>query len=103
MRVIREPVPRVLKRPRHPEVNQERATTLEPNNQILATAIELLDPLTAKLGRDDDRIEGASEARVRDLDVREGPAQERGLERTADRLDLGELRHGLRLVQRPRL
>ena len=38
-------VPTVGEAPRHPEVNQETATAVEPKTQILAATIELGDLL----------------------------------------------------------
>ena len=38
--------------PRHPEVNQQNPTALEPDNQILAAPLDGGDTLTLELGRD---------------------------------------------------
>ena len=79
--------------PRHPEVNQENSTGFEPNNQILAAAIERRDALTLELGGDGDRLERADEPRVVDLDPLERAAHDVRFERETDRLDLGKLGH----------
>ena len=51
----------------HPEVNQENATTFEPDNQILATAIERRDPLSFELGGHFGGVDGPGEARIEGL------------------------------------
>ena|SRR5438445_12487700 len=94
MRVFLEPVADVPQAPRHPEVNQENATTLEPNNQILAASLNGGDALALQLGRDLERLERPHQPRVEDLDALESPPHERGLELASDRLDLGQLGHG---------
>jgi hypothetical protein len=78
----------VQKCPRHPEVNQENTTALEPNNQILAASLERRDTLAGELGRHLGRIFGSRQARVFDVDVLEPAADEHRLEAAADRLDL---------------
>ena len=88
------PLGRVEKRPRHPEVHQERATRLEPNNQILAAAIDGLDPLSLELRSHLERLERSCQSRVGDLDPRERAPHERGLEHAPDSLDFGKLGHG---------
>src|SRR5215217_509799 len=75
---------RVQKVPRHPEVDQENATALEPNNQILAAPLERFDALADELGRDVGRVLWPRQPLVFDLDV---------LEAAANRLDLGQLGH----------
>jgi len=75
-------------------VNQENATAFEPDNQILAAAIERGDPLPLELGGQSDRIVGPGEAWVDDLDMLETAPDEPGLEPCPDGLDLGKLRHG---------
>ena len=85
----------VSQAPRHPEVNQENATGLEPNNQILAAAFERRDAFTLELCCDRDWLERAHQSRVVDLDLLEAPADDVRLERETDRLDLGKLRHQL--------
>ena len=74
---------------RHPEVNQENATGFEPNNQILAAAIERCDPFSLEFGGHSGGVERPSEARVVDLDALEAAADELRLEPCPDRLDLG--------------
>ena len=91
------------KRSRHPEVNQERPSRLEPNNQILATAIDGGDPLAFELPRDLDRVERARQARVGDLDVGEHASFEHGREPAADGLDLGQLGHAATVPARVRV
>ena len=74
---------------RHPEVNQESATSFEPNNQILAAAMERCDPLSLELGGHSGGVERPGETRIEDLDALEPAAQELRLEPQTDRLDLG--------------
>jgi hypothetical protein len=83
----------VPKASRHPEVDQERATAVEPKNQILAAPLDGGDGLALELGSDLERLERADEPRVEDVDVLEAPPDERGLELAANRLDLGQLGH----------
>ncbi len=73
----------------HPEVNQESPTAFEPNNQILATAIEGLDPLPDELGGHSGGIERARQARVENLDMLEAAPGELRLELRANGLNLG--------------
>jgi hypothetical protein len=80
---------RVPQRPRHPEVDEKRTTRLEPNNQILAAAIDLRHALALELPRDLDRIVRTRESWIGDLDVLEATAFQRRREPTADALDLG--------------
>ena len=84
---------RVQKVPRHAEVDQENATALEPNNQVLAAPLERLDALADELGRDLGRILWPRQPRVFDLDVLEAPSVEHRLEPAPNRLDLGQLGH----------
>jgi hypothetical protein len=73
---------------RHPEVNQESPTAFEPNNQILATAIEGTDPFLHELGGHSGGVERAREARIENLDVLEAPPSEGRLEMRTDCFDL---------------
>jgi hypothetical protein len=83
---------------RHPEVNQERTLTFEPNNQILAAPFDGRDTLTDELGRHLDRVFGPRQPRVLDLDVVEPASDEHRLESAPDRLDLWQLGHGSSLA-----
>ncbi len=83
------------KAPRHPEVNQEHSTALEPKNQILAAALDGGDAFSLELGRDLQRIMWTGEAEVVDLDMVEAAPDELRLEPDADRLDLRQLGHAL--------
>ena len=104
MRIVRQPARRVVqKRSRHPEVNQERPSRFEPNNQILATAINGGNPFTFELPRNLDRVERARQARVGDLDVGEHASFEHRREPAADGLDLGQLGHSATVPARVRL
>jgi hypothetical protein len=90
MRIIgRSSVPRVPEAPRHAEVDQENATALEPDNQILAAAIDGDDSLALELGGDLTRVERPNETRVVDHDALEHAADEHGLQARPDGLDLG--------------
>jgi len=84
----------VAEAPRHPEVDQENATALEPDNQILAAAGDRCDALACELRRHLGRLVGPDEPRIGNLDVLERPPDEGGLELATDALDLGQLRHG---------
>lgn len=75
--------------PRHSEVDQERTTGLEPDDQILAAAVDEPDAFPLELRGDRRRIEGTRQPWIVDLDVLERAPDERRLERCAHRFDLG--------------
>jgi hypothetical protein len=75
--------------PRHSEVNQESATRLESNNQILAAALQRADVLAFELGGDRLGLERADEPWVVNLDLLQPAADDVRLERETNRLDLG--------------
>jgi hypothetical protein len=75
-------------------VNQENATALEPDNQILAATLDRDDSLVLELGRHRLRVERADDPGIRDLHLLEAAADECMLEARADGLDLGQLGHG---------
>ena len=94
MRIVRQLSESVVqKRSRHTEVNQERPTRFEPNNQILATAVDNGHPLTLEFPRDLDRVERARQASVGDLHLDKIAPFEHGHEPAANGLDLGQLGH----------
>src|SRR6476659_839126 len=94
MWIVRErPACSAQEAPRHPEVDQENTTALEPNNQILAAALDGRDVLPFELGRHLGGLVRTHEARVVDPHPLEAAADERGLELPADALDLRQLRH----------
>src|SRR5205814_10146709 len=74
----------VQKLTRHPEVNQENATAFEPDNYILAAAIQSRHPLSRELGRDHGRIVGPRQAGIGDLHVGEPASNELRLQLRAD-------------------
>ena len=84
----------MAKRPRHPEVDQEYTTAAKPKNQILAASFERLNDLAAQLSGDLLGIEWPRQPRIGDLNALELPPDECRLEARANRLDLGQLRHG---------
>jgi hypothetical protein len=84
---------RVPQASRHPEVNQESPPRLEPNNQILAPALERQHPFALELGGNSARLEWPHESRIADFDPVEATADEVRLELEPDRLDLRQLRH----------
>jgi len=88
----------VSEAPRHPEVNQETATALEPKNQILAATIELGDPLADQLGLDEPRVVRSRQPWVGDLHRLESPSRDDRLEPATNRLDLGQLGHPARVA-----
>ena len=99
MRIVRErSVRRVQEAPRHPEVDQENPTALEPNNQILAATLDRCDALAFQLGRHLGRLVRTHEARIVDAHLLEAPTDERRLELPADALDLRQLRHAASVV-----
>src|SRR5581483_2285869 len=83
---------------RHPEVNQEYATALEPNNQILAAPVDRRDALPGERGGHGLRLERTREALVEDRHVAERASQKLRLEAAPDCLDLGKLGHGTSLA-----
>jgi hypothetical protein len=70
-------------------VDQEHATALEPNNQILAAALHRSDALTDELGGDDLGIEGPHEPGIGDRRYIDPASFEDGRETTPHGLDLG--------------
>jgi hypothetical protein len=89
----------VAQTPRHPEVNQQSATRLEPNNQILPAALERDDALPLELCGDGVGLERADEPWIADLHLIQAPADEVRLERESNRLDFGQFGHGTRPPQ----
>jgi hypothetical protein len=79
-------------------VNQESPTRLEPDNQILAAAIDGCDALALQFGCGLDPVERARQPRIEDLDTLEGAAHEHGLEPATDGLDFWKLGHRTRVV-----
>src|SRR6266700_417221 len=99
MRVVRERLVRsAQKTSRHPEMDQENPTALEPNNQILAPSLDSSDALPFQLGRHLGRLVGTHEARVVDAHALEATTYQHGLELPADTFDLRQLRHGTSVV-----
>src|SRR4051812_9610094 len=81
-------------RSRHPEVNQQSAPGLEPNNQILAATIDLRHALALELTCDLEGVERTREARIGDLHALESPAFQRGRKPAADGLYFRKFGHG---------
>ena len=75
-------------------MNQEYTTASKPKNQILAASLQGLDDLSVELGGDLVGIERPSDPGIGDLDSLEASSDDHPLEARANRLDLGELRHG---------
>jgi hypothetical protein len=69
-------------------VNQENATALESNNQILAATLDRCDPFAFELGRDCHGVVRSCQSAVEDGDALELPPDEKRLQVRADRLDL---------------
>src|SRR4029079_6044414 len=102
MRIVRErPTRSAQEAPRHPEVDQENTTALEPKNQILAAALYGHDVFPFELGRHLGGLVRAHEARVVDAHPLEAPADERGLELPANALYLRQLRHIASVIVSP--
>src|SRR5438874_7499941 len=91
--VVQGAAQRVAQAPRHSEVNQESATRLEPDNQILASTLDGADAFALEFGGDSLRLERPYEPRIVDLDAVESPPDQVWLEHETDRLDLGQLGH----------
>src|SRR2546423_5914892 len=100
MEILPRSVLRVHETPRHSEVDQEKQTALEPNNQIFAAPLDRGDPLAFKLGRDFRGLEWTRQARVGDLDRLEATPDELRLESCPNGLDLRQLGHPLSLARR---
>jgi hypothetical protein len=81
-------------------VNQESATRFESDNYIFPAAVDGLDPLADQLRGDLERVLGARQAWVEDLNPVEAATDEHGLESAADGLDLWQLGHAPRVVRR---
>lgn len=81
-------------------MDEEVAATLEPENQILATAANVGDPLSLQGGRDRLRRFRACEADVEDGDALEATPREGGCQPGTNRLDLGKLRHEASVASR---
>lgn len=77
----------MAKASRHPEVNQETTTRLEPKNQILASPTDARDALALQLGGNFLGVERPRQARIEDLDAIESTTGKRRLQADADRLD----------------
>jgi hypothetical protein len=74
-------------------VNEQDETTLEPDNYILATAIDGSDALALELSGDLARVERSCQPLVEDVDGSELAAGEDRRQLGSDRLDLGQLGH----------
>jgi hypothetical protein len=70
-------------------VNQENATAFEPNNYILATAIESHHAFAFELRRGLGGVKRPGQTRIGDLDAFEPAAQQERFEAPSDGLDLG--------------
>ena len=96
MRVVRQLTRRrVAQRSRHAEVDDERATALEPNQQVLATPVDRRDPLADERVGDETRLDRARQPRVDDLCTGDRRPLEHGRDLAANRLDLRQLGHGV--------
>ena len=80
-------------------MDQESPTRLEPNNQILAAAIDRGDAYALQLGRDHDWVERTRQPRVGDLDTLEAAPGELRLEPATDGLDFRELGHRTSVIR----
>src|SRR5437762_7817144 len=90
---------RMLEAPSHPEVDQENATALEPNNQILSATLEGFDAFAFQLGRHLGRVVGSRQPRIEDLDALETAADEHRHQSTANRLDFRQFWHAASLAR----
>src|SRR5437899_6916832 len=99
--VVQSAAWRMAQASRHPEVNQESPTRLEPNNQILAAALERRDTLAFELAGDGTRLEWPDDPWIRDADPVEATAENVRREPETDRLDLRQLGHSPSLALGP--
>jgi hypothetical protein len=74
-------------------VNQQSPSRLEPNNQILATAIDGQHTFILELAGGLERVVWSRQARICDLDALETAALEERRKPAADGLDLGQFGH----------
>jgi hypothetical protein len=74
-------------------VNQQSSSRLEPNNQILATAIDGEHAFALELSGGLERVVWSRQPRICDLDALEATALEERRKPAADGLDLGQLGH----------
>ena len=94
MGIVRElTARRMTKASRHPEVDQENASAVEPNNYIFAATIDRCDPLAYELGSHCARRERPGQAFVDDFDALDPPSLEERRKLRPDGLDLGQLGH----------
>jgi hypothetical protein len=78
---------------RHAQVHEEVTPALERENQILATAPYVGDPLALEGGGDRVRRLRPRQPRIEDLDAFEPPTRQAACKSRANRLDLGKLGH----------
>ena len=91
--VVQSAAWRMAQASRHPEVNQESTTRLEPDNQILAAALQGAHAFALELRSHGPRLERPHKACVLDLDTVEPPPDQLRFELEPNRLDLGQLGH----------
>ena len=99
-KILERTVSAVEQIPRHPEVDQENPTALEPNDEILAAPLDGCDSFSFELGRHFGRVVGTYEPRIVDGNAIEAPPEQCGLELRADAFDLRQLRHAVSVVVR---
>ena len=86
---------------RHPQVDQERAARLEPDDQVLAAPVDLLDALARRAPRPPRAgPPAASAGRRRSRRARSVRPSSAGASRAPHGLDLGQLRQRLRAGRR---
>ncbi len=93
MRIVGQRPDAPCERSRHPEVNQESATRFEPNNQILAPALDRRRRAHRELAVRRSRVERPDRRGSRDLDVGRSARPRARARAGADGLDLGQLGH----------
>ena len=99
--VSRRPLPREQELAGHLEVEDERPPALDLDEEHLAAPADSDDAAAAQ------RLEplppaSPEQGREEEVDPRDGPALEARRERTGDRLDFGEFRHGAILAESKR-
>ena len=95
--IVLEPVHAVAEASGHPQMDQENAVGLEPEDQILAAPLDGRHALALQLRGDRVGVIRPHEPRIGDLDAVEPTSGENGLQAAANGLDLGQLGHRSRL------
>ena len=85
---------RMPKRPRHAEVDDERAPARHPPQEVLPPALDRCYSLADERIGDESRFDGTRQANVVDLGLQDRRALEHRSDLPTDGLDFGQLGHG---------